>query len=81
MLLLHERDLSENAPCRGIWLPQLQRERQEELGEFTGPYTGRYNVVGRRAYWQNRDVNEILREHGYMHTAHRPIPGARSAPT
>jgi hypothetical protein len=49
MLPLHKRDLPENAPCCGIWLPWLQRERQEGLGEFTGPYVGLYNVVGWRA--------------------------------
>jgi hypothetical protein len=27
MLPPHERDLPENAPCCGIWLPRLQRER------------------------------------------------------
>jgi hypothetical protein len=46
MLPLHERELPENAPRRGIW---LQRERQDELGEFTGPYVAHYNVIGRRA--------------------------------
>jgi hypothetical protein len=50
MLSLHERGLPENAPRSDIWLPRLQRERQEELGEFAGPYTGRYNVIGRCAW-------------------------------
>jgi hypothetical protein len=27
MLPMHERELPKNAPCRGIWLPRLQRER------------------------------------------------------
>jgi hypothetical protein len=66
MLPLHERDLPENAPCHGIWLPRLQWERQEELDEFAGPYTGRYNVLGRRAWWQNRNIDDMLREHGYV---------------
>jgi hypothetical protein len=61
MLPMHERDLPENAPRRGIWLARLQRERQEELGEFAMPYVGRYNVVGRRAWWQNHDVDDVLR--------------------
>jgi hypothetical protein len=52
VLPLHERDLTENTPRHGIWLPRLQRERHEELGEFTGPYTGRYNIVGR---WRRND--------------------------
>jgi hypothetical protein len=47
-------------------VPRLQRERQEELDEFAGPYVGRYNVVGRRAWWQNRDIDDVLQEHGYM---------------
>jgi hypothetical protein len=50
MLPMHERELSENASCRGIWLPWLQRERQAKLDEFVGPYVGRYNVVGQRAW-------------------------------
>jgi hypothetical protein len=53
MLRMHERELSKNAPCQGIWLSRLQRERQAELGEFAGPHIGRYNVVGRRIWWQN----------------------------
>jgi hypothetical protein len=60
MLPLHEWDLPKNVPRRGIWLPGLQRERQEELGEFAGPYVGRYNVVDRRAWWQNRDADDVL---------------------
>jgi hypothetical protein len=61
MLPLHERELPENAPRCGIWLPRLQRERQDELCESVGPYVGRYNVVGRRAWWQNWDVDDVLR--------------------
>jgi hypothetical protein len=38
MLPMYERELPENAPRRGIWLPRLQRERQAELSEFAGPY-------------------------------------------
>jgi hypothetical protein len=48
MLPLHERELPENAPREGIWLPRLQRERHAELREFVGPHIGRYNVIGRR---------------------------------
>jgi hypothetical protein len=57
-----ELDLSENAPRRSIWLPRLQREWQEEMGEFAGPYASRYILVGRRAYWQNRDIDDVLWE-------------------
>jgi hypothetical protein len=79
MLPLHEFYLPENAPRRGIWLPRLQRKRQEELGEFAGPYSGCYNIVGRRAWWQNRDVDDVLREHDYVPPllARRPTPSAR----
>jgi hypothetical protein len=79
---MNERELPENAPRQGIWLPRLQRERQAELGEFVGPHIGRYNVVGRRIWWQNRDVDDVLREHGYVPPlARRPFTSARSAPT
>jgi hypothetical protein len=85
MLPPSEWDLPENMPCRIICLPRLQREQQEELGEFARPYTGRYNIVGRRVYWQNWDVDDVLREHDYVHATHHPIPpdrwGARSTPT
>jgi hypothetical protein len=81
MLPLHKRDLLENAPRCGIWLPRLEQVRQEELGEFAGPYTGRYNVVGRRAWWQNCDVDDMLWEHSYVPPVCRPTPGARSVPT
>jgi hypothetical protein len=85
MLLLSERDLPENTPRRSIWLTCLQRERQEELGEFAGPYVGCYNPIGWRAYWKNRDLDAVLWEHGYVHAARHPIPpdrqGTRSAPT
>jgi hypothetical protein len=60
----------------------LQRERQDKLGVFAGPYVGRYNIVGRHAWWQNRDVNDVLWEHGYvLPPAPRPATSARSAPT
>jgi hypothetical protein len=81
MLPMHERELPENTPSRGIWLSRLQRERQEELGEFAGPYVGRYNVIGRRAWWANRDVDAVLREHGYVPPPARRPTSARSAPT
>jgi hypothetical protein len=74
MLPLHEWELPENAPRQGIWLPQLQRERQAELGEFAGPHIGCYNIVGRNVWWQNRDVDDVLQENGY------PFTSARSAP-
>jgi hypothetical protein len=50
MLPPSEWDLPENAPCRGICLSCLQREQQEELGEFAGPYAGRYNIIGPCVY-------------------------------
>jgi hypothetical protein len=85
MLLPSERDLPENTSRRRIWLPCLQREWQEELGEFTGPYAGCYNPIGWRAYWKNQDLDAVLREHGYVHAARHPIPpdrqGTHSAPT
>jgi hypothetical protein len=82
MLPMHERERPENAPRQGIWLPRLQRERQDELTEFAGPHVGRYNVVGRRVGWQNRDVDDVLREHGYVPSlARRPSTSARSTPT
>jgi hypothetical protein len=82
MLSLDERELPENAPRQGIWLSRLQRERQAELREFVGPHIVRYNVVGRRVWWQNRDIDDVLREHGYMPPpARRPFTSARSAPT
>jgi hypothetical protein len=82
MLPIHERDLPENAARPAIWLPRLQRERQAELAEFAGPHVGRYNIVGRRVWWQNRDVDDVLREHGYVPPpARRPFSSAHSAPT
>jgi hypothetical protein len=82
MLPIHERELPENAPHPGIWLPRLQRERQEELAKFVGPHVGRYNIVGRRVWWQNRDVDDVLREHGYVPPPARcPLSSTRSAPT
>jgi hypothetical protein len=51
MLPMHERELPENVPHHGIWLPRLQRERQAKLGEFAAPHVGRYNVVDRRVWW------------------------------
>jgi hypothetical protein len=43
-------DLPEWAPTRTISLPILQSEREIELGRYFGPYHGRYNVTGQRAY-------------------------------
>jgi hypothetical protein len=82
MLLVHERELPENAPRRGIWLLRLQREWHAELGEFADPHVGRYNVVGWRVWWQNWEVDDVLREHGYIPPpARHPATSARSAPT
>jgi hypothetical protein len=44
------RNLPEWAPTRTIWLPILQSEREIEIGRYFGPYHGRYNVTGQRAY-------------------------------
>jgi hypothetical protein len=66
MLPLANRELPEWAPTRAVWLMILQNEWEAELGQFCGPYHGRFNLVGRRAYWQMRDVNTVLREHGYL---------------
>jgi hypothetical protein len=76
-----QRNLPENTPRRSIWMPRLQRERQEELGKFAGPYANRYNLSGRRRYWRNRDIDDVLREHSYVYVARRPIqpPERRSA--
>jgi hypothetical protein len=82
MLPIHERELPENVPRPGIWLPRLQRERQDELAEFVGPHVDRYNVVSRCVWWQNRDVDDVLWEHGYVSPpARRPSTSVRSAPT
>jgi hypothetical protein len=71
LLLPVQRNLPENAPRHSIWLPHLQRELQEELGKFVGPYAGRYNLAGRRDYWRNRDVDDVLREHNYVYVSRR----------
>jgi hypothetical protein len=77
MLPIHEWELPENAPRPGIWLPRLQWERQNKLAVFAGPHVGRYNIVGRRVWWQNRDVDDVLREHGYVPLlVHRPSTSA-----
>jgi hypothetical protein len=55
-------DLLQWAPTRAIWLPILQSEREIELDRYFGPYHGRYNVTGRRAYWRTRDVDTVLRD-------------------
>jgi hypothetical protein len=82
MLLIHERELLENASCPGIWLPRLQWERHAQLAEFTGPHVSRYNIVGWRVWWQNRYVDDVLREHGYVPPPPcRPFSSAHSAPT
>jgi hypothetical protein len=81
MLRLHERELPKNAPRQGIWLSRLQRERQAELGEFAGPHIGRYNVVGQRVWWQNWDIDDVLREHRCVPSpARRPFASTRSVP-
>jgi hypothetical protein len=71
LLLPAQRNLPENAPRRSIWLPRMQRELQEELNEFAGPYAVRYNLAGRRDYWRNRDVDDVLQEHCYMYVSRR----------
>jgi hypothetical protein len=48
-----------------------QRERHAELGEFAGPYVGRYNVVGRRL------VAASTLSSGMPQGLHRRLPAAR----
>jgi hypothetical protein len=82
MFLIHERELPENVPRPGIRLPRLQQERQEELVEFAGPHVGRYNIIGRRIWWHNLDIDEVLREHGYVPPlARHPFSSVHSKPT
>jgi hypothetical protein len=71
LLLPVQHNLPENAPRHSIWLPRLLQELQEELGKFAGPYAGRYNLAGRRDYWRNRDIDDVLREHGYVYVSRR----------
>jgi hypothetical protein len=59
-----QHHMLENALHRSIWQPCLQWERQEELGEFAGPYAGRYNSVSQHKYWRNRDIDDVLWEYG-----------------
>jgi hypothetical protein len=56
------------APTRVVWLPipQSERERELELARYFGPYHDWYNVTNRRAYWHTRDVDTVLRKHGYL---------------
>jgi hypothetical protein len=51
MLPPAQRELSEWAPMRAVWLPILQNEWEVEMGQFFSPYNIRFNLVGRRAYW------------------------------
>jgi hypothetical protein len=76
------RNLPEWAPTRAIWLFILQSERKIKLGCYFGPYHGRYNVNCQRAYWRIRDIDIVLREHGY-HPEYRAVStprGWRSVP-
>jgi hypothetical protein len=45
-----QRDLTEWVPTRAIWLPIMQNKRELELVHYFGPYNGRYNMSGCRAY-------------------------------
>jgi hypothetical protein len=64
--------LSARLRC-ATWLPILESERELQLGQYYGPYNGRYNMSGRRAYQRRRNVDIVLREHGYR-------PDYRDAP-
>jgi hypothetical protein len=68
-----QRDLPEWAPSRAVLLPILSNKQELELARYFGPYHGRYNVIGHRAYWHTRDVDTVLWEHGYR--APRVDPG------
>jgi hypothetical protein len=84
-----QRDLPEWAPTR-VWLPILQNKRELKIARFFGPHHGRYNMTDRRAYWRTRDIDTVLREHGYQPerrasslargwTRSAPTPPARSS--
>jgi hypothetical protein len=60
-----QRDLPEWAPIRVVSLPILQNKWELELARYFGPYHSRYNVTGCQAYWHTRDIDTVLREHGY----------------
>jgi hypothetical protein len=66
MLPSEQHEQPEWATTRATWLPILQHEREAELGQFYCPYHGRFNLFGRQAYWRTRDIDTVLREHGYL---------------
>jgi hypothetical protein len=76
-----QRGQPEWAPTRAIRLPILESERELQLGQYYGPYNGRYNMSGRRAYQRRCNIDTMLREHGYRpSTVIRLRHAAQSAP-
>jgi hypothetical protein len=66
---------------RDAWLPILQNNRELELARYFRPYHDWYNVTCHQTYWRTRDVDTLLRMHGYC-PEHRTSAGwSRSAPT
>jgi hypothetical protein len=60
-----------------VWLPILQNERELKLACYFSPYRGRYNLTDHRVYWRTRDIDTVLREHGYR-PKHRTSTPTRS---
>jgi hypothetical protein len=55
-----ERNLSANALNTPAWPWRFEEERASEQARAAGHANGRFNNIGRRAWWHGRDVDATL---------------------
>jgi hypothetical protein len=59
--------IAQNSPA---WPWRFQKERDIKLARSAGRGPGRFNRIGRRGWWQGRDVDVTLAEYGYRSRIH-----------
>jgi hypothetical protein len=64
-MLSADRSQPTNVKNSPAWPGRFQGERDIELTRSAGRDAGHFNRVGRRAWWQGRDVDARLVEYGY----------------
>jgi hypothetical protein len=69
-----ERSQPASAQNNPTWPRRFQEKRDNELARLAGSDASRFNRVGRRDWWQGRDVDTTLAEYGFKPRIHGVDP-------
>jgi hypothetical protein len=73
-MMLAERSQPGNAQNSPAWPRCFQDERDIELARSAGRDAGRFNRIGRQAWWHGHDVDATLAEYDYRPRIHGVDP-------